>query len=80
LLQSVVSEPDRAWTQTELARAARLGTKGSVDEHLLALVQLEVLRQHGGSYVLNRESAIVKPLRDLLAATEQLPDDEIARP
>jgi hypothetical protein len=80
LLLSVVAEPERTWTQTELARAASLGTKGSVDEHLLVLVQLRLLTENAGRYALNKDSPILTPLRDLLSATEQLPDEDVRRP
>jgi hypothetical protein len=80
LLAELLRQPDRTWTQTELAHAAALGAKGSVDEHLLALVQLRVLTSEGRRYQLERSSPLVKPLHDLLSVIEQVPDEEIRRP
>jgi hypothetical protein len=51
-----------------------------VDEHLLVLVQLRLLTENAGRYALNKDSPILTPLRDLLSATEQLPDEDVRRP
>jgi hypothetical protein len=70
----------RAWTQAELAREAGLTLKGSIDEHLLALRQLKLIRMRGGRLRLDTSNALVVPIRDLLNALEDVPDVTLRRP
>jgi hypothetical protein len=72
--------PDRRWRQTELALAAGLERKGSVDEHLAALVELGVLRQQERHYQLDPSSPLAGPLEDLVNALAGVPDRVFERP
>jgi hypothetical protein len=80
LLEVLLRDPTRAWTQAELAREAGLTLKGSVDEHLLALRQLKLIRMRGGQFRLDTGNALVGPIRDLLNALENVPDVTLRRP
>lgn len=60
--------PEKGWTEADLARAAGLGPHGSVTPHLDALAGLGVLEVHGRCYRLNRDHALVRPLRGLIRA------------
>jgi hypothetical protein len=80
LLEALLADPRRAWTQTELARAAALETKGSVDEHLSALIQLGVVTERSARYRLTTKHPLVAPLRGLLQAIAQIPDTPLKRP
>lgn len=80
LLLALLLEEQRVWTQVELARAAGLKEKGSVDDYLVALDQLDLLSRGGdGSYRFNRRHPIVEPLRELLDLIEAVPDDALHR-
>jgi hypothetical protein len=80
LLHALLSESDRVWSEAELANSAELHAKGSVDVHLMALVQLGVLSQDGLSYRLVQSHGLIKPLRQVLAALETIEDIELERP
>jgi hypothetical protein len=80
LLEILLRDPSRAWTQTELAREADLTLKGSVDEHLLALRQLKLIRVRGGRFRLDPGNPLLAPIRDLLRALEDVPDVKLRRP
>jgi hypothetical protein len=78
LLES--SMPADGWRESELAVRAEVHKKGSIDEHLAALAQLDVVDASGGRYRLNASCPLVAPLRDLLRALESVPDEEVRRP
>jgi hypothetical protein len=80
LLEALVHEPGRAWNQTQLAAASGLGKHGSVDEHLAALVQSGVVVDANGVFTLDQASALVEPLRRVLAAWGSLPDEPVRKP
>jgi hypothetical protein len=80
LLAVLLAEPTRTWTQVELARAADLTTKGAVDEHLLAMRQLRLVRRYGHGYRVVAESEFVEPILSLLALLDGVPDRELRRP
>lgn len=80
LLEQLIAEEGRAWTQTELADAAGLTPKGSVDEHLAALRQLKLVSRRGAVYRFNSSHELAKPLRDVLAVVEALPNVPLKRP
>jgi hypothetical protein len=80
LLEVLLRDPSRAWTQAELAREAELTLKGSVDEHLLALRQLKLIRIRGGRFRVDTSNVLVVPIRDLLNALENVPDATLRRP
>jgi hypothetical protein len=80
LLEAILEGERRSWTEVELARAAGLHAKGSVDVHVKALVQLGVLVEESGRYRLSARHALVPPLRRLLAAVASVEDAEVERP
>lgn len=80
LVASVLTAPDRRWTEAQLARAAGLHSKGSVDEHVAAMVQLGLLARDGLTLRLVGDSPLADPLRQLLGVLDQLPDEPIDRP
>ena len=80
LLQRLIAEEGRGWTQAELARAAGLKEKGSVDEYLVALRQLKLLTRRGDEYRFDSSHELVAPLRDVLGFVERLPDRPLRRP
>lgn len=80
LLDALLGDADRAWSEAELASSAELHAKGSVDVHVKALVQLGVLSESGSSYRLVRDHPLIKPLRQVLAALETIEDAELERP
>lgn len=71
--------PSTGWREAELARRAELHEKGSVDEHLAALTQLEIVESFGGRYFLNEASPLLPPLRRLLSELDLVPDAEVTR-
>lgn len=80
LLDALLSDRGRTWTQTELAAAAGMHPKGSADEHLLALAQIGLVDDVAGRYSLRPDHPLVEPLDGLLTAVRDLPDDLITRP
>ncbi len=80
MIDALLSDADRAWSEAELASSAELHAKGSVDVHVKALVQLGVLSDDGLSYRLVRDHPLIKPLRQVLAALETIEDTELKRP
>jgi hypothetical protein len=74
------SPPAAGWRESELAERANLHKKGSVDEHLAALAQLELVDTSAGRYRINTRSPLVPPLRKLLRELDRVPDDEVNRP
>jgi hypothetical protein len=80
LLEAILEGGRRSWTEAELARAAGLHAKGSVDVHVSALVQLGVLVEDSGRYQLRARHELVRPLRRLLAVVASVEDAEIDRP
>jgi hypothetical protein len=82
LLRVLLDEkaPAAGWREAELAGRAGLHKKGSVDEHLAALAQLDLVDASGGRYRLNARSPLLPPLRKLLRELDRLPDDEVVRP
>ncbi|MGO9791258.1 MAG: hypothetical protein ACLP8S_17710 [Solirubrobacteraceae bacterium] len=80
LIDALLSDADRVWSEAELASSAELHAKGSVDVHVKALVQLGVLSEDGLSYRLVRDHPLIKPLRQVLAELETIEDTELKRP
>lgn len=80
LLDALLSDDQREWTEAELAGSAKLHAKGSVDVHVKALVQLGVLSEKGLCYRLVPAHPLIKPLRDVLVALEKIQDAELKRP
>ena len=71
---------DQGWRQAQLARAADLHPKGSVDVHLAALRQLGLITRSGNEYRLVDESPLARPLRAVLRALEALPETPVDKP
>lgn len=81
LLEAVLAaERRRPWTEAELARAAGLHAKGSVDVHVRALVQIGVLSERDRVYTLVARHPLVRPLRRLLDVVATIEDGEVDRP
>jgi hypothetical protein len=82
LLRVLLEEPvpTDGWREADLAGRAELHKKGSVDEHLAALAQLDLVEDSGGRYRLNARSPLVPPLRKLLRELNRVPNDEVVRP
>lgn len=80
LLDALLTDADREWTEAELANSAELHAKGSVDVHVKALVQLGVLSEDSLSYRLVRGHPLIKPLRQVLGVLETIEDAELKRP
>jgi len=80
LLEVLLGDEGRPWSQTELASAAGMHPKGSADEHLLALAQIGLVDVVESRYRLRAEHALVDPLRALLHAVADLPDTPVRRP
>src|SRR5207302_1314543 len=78
LLRVLLEEPAPAagWREAELASRAMLHKKGSVDEHLAVLVQLDLVDVSSGRYRVNTKSPLLPPLRKLLRELDRVPDDE----
>jgi hypothetical protein len=72
--------PDQDWRLSQLARAAELHPKGSVDVHLAALRQLGLIRRSGAVYTLVPDSPLARPLRALMRELEELPDAPVDKP
>jgi hypothetical protein len=75
-----LSEPVGGWRESELASRAELHKKGSVDEHLAALEQLDLVDASGGRYRVNASCPLAAPLRELLQMLDSVPDEELRRP
>jgi len=67
-------------TQVQLARAAGLTTKGTVDEHLAALQQAGLVAHDARGYWADGTSPLFGPLRSLMIALEAVPDEPVQRP
>lgn len=80
LLEVLLTTTPQRWTQTELARAAGLHVKGSVDVHIVALLQLGILDESGDRYFIDRGSPLVPPLRTLVEALAAIDDAKLKRP
>jgi hypothetical protein len=80
LLETLLADRSQSWTEAELARAASLHAKGSVDVHIAALVQIGVLAHQQGTYRLVTDHPLVEPLHRLLAVVASLDDAELVRP
>lgn len=81
LLEAVLAPERRGpWTEAELARAAGLHAKGSVDVHVRALVQIGVLSEHDRVYTLVARHPLVRPLRRLLEVVGTIQDGDVNRP
>jgi hypothetical protein len=80
LLEALVADEARAWRQAELAVAAGMHKKGSADEPLLALVQIGLVVENAGRYRLQVDHPLVPPLRALVRALAEVPDDPVKRP
>lgn len=80
LLEALFHVEGRVWSQAELASAAGMHPKGSVDEPLLALLQLGLVIQEDGRYRLRSDHDLAAPLRDLLLALQAVPNGDVSRP
>ncbi len=80
LLEALLTGGSRSWTEAELARAAGLHAKGSVDVHIAALVQLGMLTHAHDGYRLTRRHPLVAPLRRLLTVIASVEDADLQRP
>lgn len=80
LVRLLAHDAPGSWSQAQLARAAGLHAKGSVDVHLAALCQLRLLCRRGGVYRLRERSPLLEPLRSLLAELERLPAVPVKKP
>jgi hypothetical protein len=80
LLEALLRDQTRSWTEAELARAAGLHAKGSVDVHIAALVQIGMLSRVRGSYGLVPGHPLIAPLGRLLSIVDALEDAELQRP
>jgi hypothetical protein len=80
LLEAVIADESRVWRQAELAEAAGMHKKGSADEPILALVQIGLLAKTAGRYRLQIDHPLVPPLRALLRALAEVPNDPVNRP
>jgi DNA-binding IclR family transcriptional regulator len=85
----LAEEQARAWRQAEIAKALGAHPKGSVDEHLHALVQLGLLERLEGPPRFRLVAAQELPthlrhvrrgLRLILLGLQDVPDDPVARP
>jgi hypothetical protein len=72
--------PPDGWREADLAVRAQLHKKGSIDEHLGALMQLELVESVRGRYRVKEGSRLLPPLRRLLHELDFVPDDEVVRP
>lgn len=79
VLELLITQPGRPWTRTELARAAGQHEKARMDLYLRPLIQAEVLTRVGAQYRLAPAHPLVEPLRQLLRALAELPEDELER-
>lgn len=80
LLDALLADKEREWTEAELASSAELHAKGSVDVHVKALVQLGMLSESGLSYRLVSAHPLIEPLQNVLAALDAVEDAELKRP
>jgi hypothetical protein len=80
LLEALLAERRRTWTEAELARAAGLHPKGSVDVHIAALMQIGVLARTGTNYGLVADHPLIRPLGRVLAVLSSLDDALLQRP
>jgi|GEM_PF-5531355 hypothetical protein len=80
LIDALLTDADRTWSESELASSAGLHAKGSVDVHIKALVQLGVLSEDGLSYRLVQDHPLIEPLRQVLSTLECIEDTELRRP
>jgi hypothetical protein len=76
----LTGRPDQTWQLAQLARAAELHPKGSVDVHIAALRQLGLIRSSGSGYALVPESPLARPLRRLLRELGSLEDAPVEKP
>src|SRR5690242_14006104 len=65
--------PARGWTKADLARAAGVGVKGGVDEHVTGLASLGLLQQRDGRWFPRAQTRLAGALRDVLDELETLP-------
>lgn len=80
LIERVVLDKRGSWTQTELADAIGANPKGSINDHLAALVQLGVLWRRGALYYPQRHQPLFRALAGLLAALASVRDVKLKRP
>ena len=76
----LAGRPDRTWQLSQLARAADLHPKGSVDVHVAALRQLGLVTGSGQGYAIVPESPLVRPLRALLRELDSVADAPVDKP
>ena len=76
----LTGRPDETWQLAQLARAAGLHPKGSVDVHVAALRQLGLVTGSGEGYVLVPTSPLVRPLKTLLGELDRLADAPVDKP
>jgi hypothetical protein len=76
----LAGQPDQTWQLAQLARAAGLHPKGSVDVHVAALRQLGLVTGSGEGYVLVPTSPLARPLKLVLRELESLADAPVDKP
>lgn len=81
LIAALLAQDDEPIRQADLAREAGLTVKGTVDEHLAALVQAGLARRHpDGRFSANVASPLHRPLVALLQALDGVPEVPVERP
>src|SRR4051812_2259032 len=76
----LTGQPDKTWRLSQLAHAAGLHPKGSVDVHVAALRQLGLVSGDNEGYTLVAESPLTRPLRALLRELDSLADSPVDKP
>jgi len=79
LRELILRRPDEGLTRTQLATRSQQHPKARVDLHLGPLVQAGLVVESRGRYRVNGSHKAVEPLRDLLLALDELPDEELRR-
>ena len=80
VLEALLTTAPRSWSQAALARSAELHTKGSVDIHVVALLQLGVIVESADGYIVNHSSPLVRPLREVIELIAAVEEAELDRP
>jgi hypothetical protein len=76
----LAGQPGQTWQLAQLARAAGLHPKGSVDVHVAALRQLGLVTGSGAGYAVVSTSPLTRPLRALLRELDSLADAPVDKP
>lgn len=76
----LAGHPGQKWQLAQLARAAGLHPKGSVDVHVAALRQLGLVTGSREGYTLVPESPLARPLKVLLRELDSLAHAPVDKP